>query len=127
MPLAKIHLRKGQSAEKKRAIADAIQTTLIEHLGIPAQDRFQLVTEYDDENFIHTDAFGDLIYTDELLILEVAFIEGRSDEVKKDLLAALNKRLVATANVRKDDVFVTFYDIGKANVSFGRGIAQRAL
>ena len=29
MPLAKIHIRKGHRAEKKRAIADALQASLI--------------------------------------------------------------------------------------------------
>ncbi len=29
--------------------------------------------------------------------------------------------------MRPDDVFVTFYDVGRANVSFGKGIGQRAL
>jgi Tautomerase enzyme len=52
--------------------------------------------------------------------------EGRSDELKKALLADLNRRLVETADVRPDDVFVSMYEVGAANVSFGRGLAQRA-
>jgi hypothetical protein len=35
MPLAKIHIRKGHRAEKKRAIADALQASLIATLDIP--------------------------------------------------------------------------------------------
>ena len=34
MPLAKIHIRKGHRAEKKRAIADAVQASLIATLEI---------------------------------------------------------------------------------------------
>jgi phenylpyruvate tautomerase PptA (4-oxalocrotonate tautomerase family) len=126
MPLAKIHIRKGHRAEKKRAIADAVQASLIAILDIPEQDRFQLIQEYEDEHFIHTDAFLDLTYTRDLLMIEIAFIEGRSDELKKALLADLNRRLVDTADVRSDDVFVSMYEIGATNVSFGRGLAQRA-
>jgi phenylpyruvate tautomerase PptA (4-oxalocrotonate tautomerase family) len=59
-------------------------------------------------------------------MIEIAFIEGRSDDLKKALLADLNRRLVETTDVRSDDVFVAMYDIGAANVSFGRGLAQRA-
>ena len=125
MPLAKIHIRKGHRAEKKRAIADAVQASLIATLEIPEQDRFQLIQEYEDDHFIHTDAFLDLTYTRDLLMIEIAFIEGRSDELKKALLADLNRRLVETADVRPDDVFVTMYEVGAANVSFGRGLAQR--
>jgi phenylpyruvate tautomerase PptA (4-oxalocrotonate tautomerase family) len=126
MPLTKIHIRKGHPPEKKRAIADAVQASLIATLDIPEQDRFQLIHEYEDEHFIHTDAFLDLTYTRDLLMIEIAFIEGRSDDLKKALLADLNRRLAETTDVRSDDVFVAMYDIGAANVSFGRGLAQRA-
>lgn len=126
MPLAKIHMRKGHRADKGRAIADAVQASLIAILDIPEQDRFQLIQEYEDDHFIHTDAFQDLTYTRDLLMVEITFIEGRFDELKKALLADLNRRLVDTAGVRPDDVFVTMYEVGAANVSFGRGLAQRA-
>jgi phenylpyruvate tautomerase PptA (4-oxalocrotonate tautomerase family) len=126
MPLAKIHIRKGRRAEEKRAIADAVQASLIATFDIPEQDRFQLIQEYEDEHFIHPDAFLDLTYTRDLLMIELAFIEGRSDELKKALLADLNRRLVETADVRADDVFVSMYELAAANFSFGRGLAQRA-
>jgi hypothetical protein len=80
----------------------------------------------DPEGTTHTDAFLDLTYTRDLLMIEIAFIEGRSDELKKALLADLNRRLVETADLRADDVFVSMYELAAANVSFGRGLAQRA-
>jgi phenylpyruvate tautomerase PptA (4-oxalocrotonate tautomerase family) len=128
MPLTKVHLRKGASPEKRRAIADAVQEALIANLGIPAQDRFLAITEYDADNFVHASSFDTygLTYTSELLMLEISFIAGRSDEVKKALIADLNQRLVKTAGVRSDDVFIVLYDVGPANVSFGQGVAQRA-
>jgi phenylpyruvate tautomerase PptA (4-oxalocrotonate tautomerase family) len=126
MPLAKIHLRKGQRAEKKRAIADALQASLIATLDIPEQDRFQLIEEYEDDHFIHTDAFLGLTYTRDLLMIEIALTEGRSDALKTALLADLNRRLVETADVRPDDVVVLIYELGAANLSLGRGLAQRA-
>jgi phenylpyruvate tautomerase PptA (4-oxalocrotonate tautomerase family) len=126
MPLAKIHIRKGHSVEKKRAIADAVQASLIAVLEIPEQDRFQLIQEYEDDHFIHTDAFLDLTYTRDLVMIEITFLKGRSDELKKALLADLNRRLVETADVRPDDVLVLIYESAPANFSFGRGLAQRA-
>ena len=50
MPLAKIHIRKGHRAEKKRAIADALQASLIATLDTPEQDRFQLIDEYEADH-----------------------------------------------------------------------------
>jgi phenylpyruvate tautomerase PptA (4-oxalocrotonate tautomerase family) len=126
MPLARINIQKGvYSAESKRAIADAVLDALIEHLKIPEYDRYQLINEYDAENFIHTDRFDDIEYTDGLIVLEISFIAGRSDDIKRALLRGINERLVK-AGIRSDDVFCNFYEVGPANVSFGRGLAQRA-
>src|SRR5258705_1401646 len=110
MPLAKIHIRKGRRAEEKRAITDAVQASLIATLDIPEQDRFQLIEEYEDDHFIHTDAFLGLTYTRDLLMIEIALTEGRSDALKQALLADLNQRLVETADVRPDDVVVLIYE-----------------
>jgi phenylpyruvate tautomerase PptA (4-oxalocrotonate tautomerase family) len=128
MPLTKVHLRKGASVDKRRAIADAVQEALIANLRIPEQDRFLVINEYEEDNFIYSpsfDTFG-LVYSSDLLMIEISFVAGRSDEVKKGLIADLNSRLVASAGVRTDDVFVVLYDVGPANVSFGQGLAQRA-
>ena len=126
MPLVIINLRKGRRAAVKRAMADAVHAALVAKLGIPTSDRFQLIREYDGDDFIHADAHLDLSYSADLVMLEISFIEGRSDEVKKDLLRDLNARLAASAGQRPDDLFVVFHDVGRANVSFGKGLAQRA-
>jgi phenylpyruvate tautomerase PptA (4-oxalocrotonate tautomerase family) len=126
MPLTKVHLRRGSSIEKRRAIADAVQQALVSNLGISEQDRFLVFAEYEDGNFVHTssfDAFG-LTYTDDLLMIEISVVAGRSDEVKNKFLADLNRRLVDTAGVRRDDVFVMAYD-SPAYVSFGQGLPHR--
>ncbi len=126
MPLVTINLRKGRSPVVKRAMADAVHEALVANLGIPPTDRFQLIREYDPEDFIHSDAHLDLTYTADLVMLEIAFVEGRSDDIKKALLRDLNARFVARAGIRPDDLFVTFVEVGRANVSFGKGLAQRA-
>lgn len=126
MPLVKVHLRAGRSAAEKDAIGSAIQSALVKVLDVPDADRYQLFTEYSDENFRHTEGYLGLTYTEQLLIIEIAFVEGRSDELKKALLAAINRNLVAAGAARADNVFIVITEFGRANISFGRGLAQRA-
>jgi phenylpyruvate tautomerase PptA (4-oxalocrotonate tautomerase family) len=121
-----VNLLKGRSAEEKDSIAASIQAALVSTLGVPDEDRYQLFNEYDGEDFRHTGGYLGLTYTDQLLIVEMTFLVGRDDELKKSLLAAINRNLVAAGVVRGDDVFVLITEIGRANVSFGRGLAQRA-
>ena len=126
MPLVKVNLLKGRSAEEKDSIAASIQAALVGALGVPDEDRYQLFNEYDEESLRHTSGYLGLTYTDRLLIVEITFLVGRDDELKKSLLAAINRNLVAAGVVGGDDVFVLITEIGRANVSFGRGLAQRA-
>jgi phenylpyruvate tautomerase PptA (4-oxalocrotonate tautomerase family) len=126
MPLVKINLLKGRSAEEKDAIASSIQSALVSTLEVPDADRYQLFNEYDAEDFRHTDGYLGLEYSDRLLIVEITFLEGRDDGLKKSLLAEINRNLVAAGVVGSEDVFVMISEIGRANVSFGDGLAQRA-
>src|SRR5207253_6011974 len=85
MPLVKVNLLKGRSAEEKDSIAASIQTALVSTLDVPEADRYQLFNEYDGESFRHTSGYLGITYTDQLLIIEITFLEGRDDEVKKSL------------------------------------------
>ncbi|HXH95776.1 MAG TPA: tautomerase family protein [Gaiellaceae bacterium] len=122
-----MNLLKGRSAEEKDSIAASIQRALVDTLDVPEDDRWQLFSEYDAEDFRHTSGYLGMAYTDQLLIIEMTFLEGRSDELKKSLLAAINRNLVAAGVVGGDDVFVMITEIVRANLSFGKGLAQRAL
>jgi phenylpyruvate tautomerase PptA (4-oxalocrotonate tautomerase family) len=126
MPLVKVNLLKGRSPEEKDSIASSIQAALVSTLEVPEADRYQLFNEYDAENFRHTSGYLGLTYTNQLLIIEITFLVGRDDEVKKSLLGEINRNLVAAGVVDADDVFVLITEIGRANVSFGKGLAQRA-
>jgi phenylpyruvate tautomerase PptA (4-oxalocrotonate tautomerase family) len=129
MPLVKVNLLKGRSAEEKDSIAAAIQTALVSTLEVSDANRYQLFNEYEAENLRHTSGYLGMTYTDQLLIVEITIREGdddHDDELKKALLAEINRNLVAAGVVGGDDVFVLITEIGDANVSFGKGLAQRA-
>ena len=125
MPLVKVNLLKGRSTEEKDSIAASIQKPLVSTLEVSDANRYQLFNEYDAESFLHTSGYLGLTYTDQLLIIEITIREGDDDDHKKSLLAEINRDLVA-AGVVADDLFVLITEIGDANVSFGKGLAQRA-
>jgi len=126
MPLVKVNLLKGRSTEEKDSIAASIQKPLVSTLEVSDANRYQLFNEYDAESFLHTSGYLGLTYTDQLLIIEITIREGDDDDHKKSLLAEINRNLVAAGVVAEDDVFVLITEIGDANVSFGKGLAQRA-
>ena len=126
MPLVKVSLLKGRSAAEKDSIATSVQTALESTLEVSDANRHQLFNEYDKESFRHTSGYLGMTYTDQLLIIEITIREGDDDEHKKSLLAEINRNLVAAGVVGGDDVFVLITEIGDGDVSFGKGLAQRA-
>jgi len=59
-------------------------------------------------------------YTDDLIILDLTFIEGRSKETRLTLLKDVNTRVAAAAGVSPDDLMISLYEAPGENFSFGR-------
>jgi hypothetical protein len=59
-------------------------------------------------------------------VLEIRFISGRPKEKRLSLLKALNDAMVSAAAISPDDLLITLYETPGENISFGRGLAQRA-
>jgi len=93
---------------------------------VPAEDFFQIFHILPRKQFLHTPSFLGLNYSDDLILLEVTFISGRPKEKRLSLLKGLNDRVVAAAEISPDDLMITLYEVPGENISFGRGLAQRA-
>lgn len=127
MPLAKIHVVEGRYDEDQLAkVSGAIQAALVNTLCVPPEDFYQLIFELPKKRFLHTPSFVGMHYTDDLIILELTFIEGRLKETRLALLMDINSRVAAATGVSPDDLMITLYEAPGENFSFGQGEAQRA-
>ena len=127
MPLAKIHVLEGRYDQIRIAkISSAIQSALMNTLRVPSEDFFQLIFELPKNRFLHTPSFVGMHYSDDLIILEIAFIQGRPKETRLALLKDINKRVATAVGISPDDMMIAFYELPGENISFGQGEAQRA-
>jgi len=127
MPLAKIHVLEGQYDEARLSrVSSAVQAGLISALDIPPEDFFQVIHVLPRSQFLHTPSFLGLNYSDDLILLEVTFISGRPKKKRLALLKALNDGVVSAAGISPDDLMILLYETPGENISFGRGLAQRA-
>jgi 4-oxalocrotonate tautomerase len=127
MPLAKIHVLEGQYNKARIGkVSSAVQNGLISALGIPPEDFFQIIHVLPRGQFRHTPSFLGLNYSDDLILLEIAFASGRPREKRLALLKALNEAVVDAAGISPDDLVIMLYETPGENISFGRGLAQRA-
>ena len=127
MPLAKIHVLEGRYDQSRMAkVSAAIQAALMNTLRVPPEDFYQLVFELPKNHFLHTPSFVGVHYTDDLIILDLTFIQGRPKETRLALLKDINTRGAAAAVISPDDMMINLYEIPGENISFGQGEAQRA-
>lgn len=125
MPLARIDLRKGKDALYRQQIGRAVYEAMIS-VGVPLNDRFQIINEHEADNFIFDPDYLGIHRTDDLVIIQITWNEGRSLEQKKQLYKAIVDGLANAPGIRKEDVFINLVEVKKENWSFGNGEAQYA-
>jgi len=126
MPLVRISLLEGKTESYLQKIGDAVHRALVETISIPAQDRFQIITEHAKSHFIYDPSYLNIRRSDDLIIIQIALSQGRSVETRKALYKRIAELLHQEVNLRKEDVFVNLVEVAKENWSFGNGEAQYA-
>ncbi len=125
MPLARIDLRKGKDAAYRREIGRVVYEAMI-GVGVPQNDRFQVIHEHEADDFLFDADYLGIHRTDDLVIIQITWNEGRTVEQKKALYKAIAEGLKAAIGLRLEDVFINLVEVKKENWSFGNGIAQYA-
>ena len=127
MPVAKIHILEGQYDENRLSkVSRAVQNALMSVLKVPQDDFYQIIIALPRDRFLHTPSFLGMNYSDDLIMLEITFIAGRAKETRLALLKALNDGIVGSVKISPDDLLIQLYEVPGENISFGRGLAQRA-
>ncbi len=125
MPLVRIDLLKGKDAAYRQAVSRTVHSALAS-VGVPANDRFQVIAEHEPENFVFDADYLGIHRTGDLVMVQITWNEGRTVEQKKALYKALADGLSEAVGLRREDVLVSLVEVKKENWSFGNGIAQYA-
>ena len=124
MPLVRISLRQGTSPEYRKAIADGVHRALVEAIAIPAEDRFQVISEYAPENLIYDPHYLGIERSDKVVFVQITMSQGRKPAQKRALYRRITELLAASPGVRPEDVLVNLVEVAWENWSFGKGEAQ---
>lgn len=125
MSLVRIDLRKGKSTAYRQEVGRAISEALVSS-GVPAKDRFQIIAEHEPENFLFDPDYLGIRRSEDLVMIQITWSEGRSLAQKKALYQAIVAALAASPGLRPDDVLINLVEVKEDNWSFGRGVAQYA-
>jgi len=126
MPLVRVSLRRGKSAQHIAAIRNSIYRAMIESFSVPQNDRFIVVHQHDADEFDYDPNYLDIARTDDLVIIQIACNNTRTVEQKKAFYKHTVELLSKEPGLRPQDVFINLLETAKENWSFGNGQAQYA-
>src|SRR3546814_13883733 len=89
MPFTRIAIPAGTSSAHKAAIARGVHEALVAAIGIPEDDFFQLLSEYQPGDFLFDRGFRGVQRSDSLVLVQITLRRGRSDALKRDLFARI--------------------------------------
>jgi phenylpyruvate tautomerase PptA (4-oxalocrotonate tautomerase family) len=125
MPLVRISVNRSESEGFAERVGEAVHRAMVEALGVPEGDHFQVITEH-DEGLVYDPTFLGINRTAGIVVIQITLAAGRSTELKKKLYKAIADQLADSAGVRPEDVFVNLVEVLPENFSFGNGEAQFA-
>jgi phenylpyruvate tautomerase PptA (4-oxalocrotonate tautomerase family) len=126
MPLVRIDLARGKTEHYRRSVGEIVYEAMIATLNVPANDRFQIIAEHSESDFIIDRTYLGVARTDDVIVIQVTLNAGRTIELKRAFYKAVADGLHERLQLRREDVFINLVETAKENWSFGNGEAQYA-
>jgi 4-oxalocrotonate tautomerase len=126
MPLVRIDLMEGKSADYRRTIGEVVYEAMIGTINVPKDDRFQVITEHAAADFIVDPTYLGIQRSPDCVIIQVTLNDGRTVDQKRAFYKAIADGLHLRLKLRREDVVITLVEVRKENWSFGNGVAQYA-
>ncbi|NRF68782.1 tautomerase family protein [Aquincola sp. S2] len=120
MPFIHTALPHDTPAPQREAIVMGIHHALIEAIGMPEDELFNLVSDYQPGQFFCSRSFNGITRSDRVVAIEITLRRGRSDAMKRALYAAIADKLQA-AGVAPPDVFIFMHENDYSDWSVGNG------
>jgi phenylpyruvate tautomerase PptA (4-oxalocrotonate tautomerase family) len=118
VPLVHIAILKGKPPEYIKAIADGVNSAVIETMDFPLDDRYQIITEHDPSTLELQQRNGDRVMM--FLIMRA----GRSAESKKAFYKKVVQNLASNPGIDPGNVMISIAENDDIDWSFGDGVAQ---
>ncbi len=124
MPFVRIDVLPGRTPDQLQAIGDGVHRAMIEAIGIPEADRFQVIAQVAQGGLLFDPQYLGIRRTGGIVFVQITMSTGRTLQQKQSLFAAIVRNLSADPGVRPEDVFANLVEVATENWSFGNGIAQ---
>ena len=121
MPFIRTCVHKDTPAAQRQNIVDGIHQALVDSIGMPADELFNLVTDYDAQQFFYSRTFNGVARSDAVVVIDITLRRGRSDAMKRALYAGIAQNLEKNAGIAPSDVFIFMHENDYSDWSVGGG------
>ena len=121
MPFIHAQILAGHSTEQKQALLQNASKAVQESLNAPVTSIRMTLQEFQPSEVIVAGEIGHMFAT-----FQVHLIEGRTEELKAALIAALSKTASVCLNISIDDVRVMAIDVPRDSMGMAGGISAKA-
>jgi 4-oxalocrotonate tautomerase len=124
MPLVRIDLVEGKSAEYGAQVGQIVYQALLDAFAVPENDRFQIITEHPKAELQFDRDYLGVHRSDDCIFVQITLSSGRTVEMKQRFYKAVADGVHEAVKLRREDVFINLVEVPKENWSFGNGEAQ---
>jgi len=118
MPLVNISILKGRAPAYIKAVADGVNSAVIETMGFPADDRYQIIHEIEADRLEYQGRTADRVMM--FLIMR----GGRPDAAKKAFYRKAVENLGRDPGIAPENILITITENSDIDWSFRDGEAQ---
>ena len=118
MPLINISILSGKSPEYIKAVGDGVNSAVIETMGFPPDDRYQIIHQLDSERLQLQGRDGDRV------MMHLVMRAGRSNESKQAFYKKAVENLAVNPGIPPENVMITISENHDIDWSFRDGVAQ---
>jgi 4-oxalocrotonate tautomerase len=126
MPLVRVSMRRGKPATYRKAILEGLYQAMRETFNVPEGDRFMILTEHDQDDFVYDPDYLGIQRSDALVYIQITANNTRTTAQKRELYRRIATKLTANPGLRPEDIFINLVEVLPENWSFGNGEAQYA-
>ena len=124
MPLVRIDLARGKSAQYRKSLGDIVYHAMTETINVPQHDKFQIITEHAPEELNVTPSYLGIHYSADIVLIQITLSHGRTVEQKSAFYKRVATDLQRELKLDPQNVFIGLVEVSKENWSFGNGLAQ---
>ena len=118
MPFVTITLLEGKGKEYIKAVTDGVNSAVIETMGFPDDDRYQVVHQVSEDCLQYQNRTNDRV------MMHLVMRAGRPNKLKQAFYKKVVQNLFKSPGIKPENVFITITENHDVDFSFRDGIAQ---